>query len=289
MRTERALVRMEHSPARFVLAARNGPLFTGRHGTEQRGAAACGSSGKPPATPLRATDRMTNGVSRDAVELADDSSATRSELDTAASRADRGRRRRLAALVRSPAAAEFTVRLTDEVSRLSIPARAARRFADLVAGADLSAFSHTSTDRCSGFGALVAPRVPWIVMPLVQRRLRAESAGVILSATDPEFAEHVMARANDGIRCNVNVLGEAIVGDEEARRRLRMVDERLRRPDVDYVSVKISASARRSACSRSTTRSPGWRNGCDRSFAPRHRSTRRSSSTSTWRSTPTSN
>ena len=43
------------------------------------------------------------------------------------------------------------------------------------------------------------------------------------------------------MRCNINVLGEAIVGDDEARRRLDMVVARLRRTDVDYVSVKISA------------------------------------------------
>ncbi len=43
------------------------------------------------------------------------------------------------------------------------------------------------------------------------------------------------------MRPNVNILGEAIVGDDEARARLDAVLERLRRPDVDYVSVKISA------------------------------------------------
>ncbi len=41
----------------------------------------------------------------------------------------------------------------------------------------------------------------------------------------------------------MNILGEAIVGREEARRRLDLVLDRLRRPDVDYVSVKISAIA----------------------------------------------
>ena len=152
----------------------------------------------------------------------------------------RRRRRRLAALVSSPAAADFTVRLTDEVSRTSIPARAARRFTALVESADLGAMPRT--DRwLLRVGATFAPAMPRIVMPLVQRRLRAEADGVILPAEDPAFADHLRRRSEEGIRSNVNVLGEAIVGDGEARRRMAMVIERLRRPDVDYVSVKISA------------------------------------------------
>ncbi len=139
-----------------------------------------------------------------------------------------------------PAAADFTVRLTDEVSRMSLPARAAHRFAALVRNADLGALSRL--DRwLLRVGAVVAPAMPRVVMPLVNRRLRSESDGVILPADDPAFADHLRRRAEAGIRCNVNVLGEAIVGDGEARRRLAMVIERLRRPDVDYVSVKISA------------------------------------------------
>ena len=54
-------------------------------------------------------------------------------LDARRSRADRRRQRRLAALVSHPDAAEFTVRLTDEVSRMSVAGRAAHRFAGLVA------------------------------------------------------------------------------------------------------------------------------------------------------------
>ncbi len=92
-------------------------------------------------------------------------------------------------------------------------------------------------------GARLAPVVPRVVMPLVVRRLRAEASGVILPADDPAFAEHLARRRAEGVRCNVNILGEAIVGRDEARRRLDQVLDRLRRPDVDYVSVKISAVA----------------------------------------------
>ena len=110
-------------------------------------------------------------------------------------------------------------------------------------------------------GARLAPVLPRVVMPLVVRRLRAEAAGVILPADDPAFGEHLARRRAEGVRCNVNILGEAILGDDEARRRLAQVLDRLERPDVDYVSVKISAiSAPASARSASTPRSHG---SCD--------------------------
>ena len=92
------------------------------------------------------------------------------------------------------------------------------------------------------------------------------------------------------MRCNVNVLGEAILGDEEAGARLDAVLARLARPDVDYVSVKISAvcaSVERARLRRHA--STGSRDRLRALYrASRRHSTRRSSSTSTWRSTATS-
>lgn len=123
---------------------------------------------------------------------------------------------------------------------MPVAQRAARRFAMLVDGADLRAFPRADRLLLRA-GAALAPRAPRLVMPLVHRRLRSEAAGVILPAEDPAFADHVAARTAAGVHSNVNVLGEAIVGDGEAQRRLSMVMDRLRRPDVDYVSVKISA------------------------------------------------
>ncbi len=161
-------------------------------------------------------------------------------IDARSGRRARLRRRRLQALVRDPKAADFTVRLTDEVTRIRVASKAAECFAQLVQDADLSSFAPVDRLllRVGARGAQVAPR---LVMPLVTRRLRSESAAVILPAEDPAFADHVARRRSEGIRCNVNVLGESIAGTGEASRRLAMVVDRLRRPDVDYVSVKISS------------------------------------------------
>ena len=50
----------------------------------------------------------------------------------------------------------------------------------------------------------------------------------MLPADDPAFGDHLARRRAEACRCNVNILGEAIVGDDEARARLDAVLERLR-------------------------------------------------------------
>ena len=60
-------------------------------------------------------------------------------------------------------------------------------------------------------------------MPLVRRRILGETKGVVLPAEDPPFAEHAALRRREGIGLLVNPLGESILGDDEARRRVDQV------------------------------------------------------------------
>ena len=154
---------------------------------------------------------------------------------------ERRQQRRMAAVVADKDLRELTFALTDEVLRVDEPQRAAARFATVVA--DIGApRSLGLLDRSTlVVGAKLAPLVPRLVMPLVRARLIRESNGVVLPAGDPKFADHVARRRTEGFRLNVNVLGEAILSDVEAARRTSMLRERIARPDVHYVSLKISA------------------------------------------------
>ena len=159
-------------------------------------------------------------------------------------RTERRREARLAEVVDDSGLRDLTFALTDEVLRLDDDRRAAARFAAVVR--DLGDTGGTAglgfVDRVSlRAGAVLAPRLPRLVMPLVRRRILAELEGVVLPAEDPAFARHVEGRSHDGFRLNVNVLGEAILSDAEAEARMAQLRERIARPDVDYVSLKISA------------------------------------------------
>ncbi len=153
---------------------------------------------------------------------------------------ERRRRKRLGRLLADPGGRELILALTDEVLRLDDVATAARRFSELV-----HAYPTTALGRVDAMmlraGALVAPRVPKVVMPLVVRRVKAETRGIVLPADDPKFARHLAQRTADGVRLNINPLGEAILSDAEADARLATVVAKIQRPDVTYVSVKISS------------------------------------------------
>jgi RHH-type proline utilization regulon transcriptional repressor/proline dehydrogenase/delta 1-pyrroline-5-carboxylate dehydrogenase len=153
----------------------------------------------------------------------------------------RRRRHRLARLLADPAGRSFTLALTDGVVRIVDRRRAARRFADLVAARGAPGYLGPLDRVAMLAGARLAPLLPNVVVPLVEARLRRESAGVILPAEGRPLARHLARRHGQGFRLNVNVLGEAILGDGEAARRLDTVEAVLRRPDVDYVSAKVSA------------------------------------------------
>ena len=67
------------------------------------------------------------------------------------------------------------------------------------------------------------------------------SSAQILDSDERALRRHVERRHRDGIDLNVNVVGEAVLGEDEARDRLGRVLEMMSRPDVHYVSVKASS------------------------------------------------
>ena len=86
------------------------------------------------------------------------------------------------------------------------------------------------------FGAFL----PGVAAPLVKDRMQRETANVVLPAEKEMLAEHLDARRDEGVRMNVNVLGEALLGEEEAQRRLKGYLQALQWPQIEVVSVKIS-------------------------------------------------
>ena len=154
---------------------------------------------------------------------------------------DRMRQRRVARLLDDPASRTFLLALTDEVVRIPDRRRAAARLHDIVMAQPNPAVAGPLDRVLLRVGARVAPVLPQIVMPLTMARLRRAFTGIVLPAESTRFARHVRRRRAQGIHLNVNVLGEAVLGDDEARRREDAIRTQLAHPFVDYVSVKISA------------------------------------------------
>ncbi len=156
-------------------------------------------------------------------------------------RRERFQGRRIARLLNDEAGLAFVLALTDEVLRIRDPHRAAHHFQSLAGDGRAPRFLGRADKALLRGGAAAATRFPRIVMPLVKARVRAELASFVVAAEPRPFARHVARRRAEGIRLNINLLGEAVLGEQEAEHRLEAVLALLRRPDVDYVSVKVSS------------------------------------------------
>src|SRR5579862_4999446 len=156
-------------------------------------------------------------------------------------RAQRRRSRRLSRLATDPESMAFALALADQVARIRDPRRAVRRLQALVAGGGVPAFLGPADRAMLRAGVVAGKFAPGPVAALVRRRVRAETDGVVLPAEDRPLGRHLARRRAEGIGLNVNLLGEAILGDDEAAHRVARVLGHIERPDVDYVSVKASA------------------------------------------------
>ncbi len=82
--------------------------------------------------------------------------------------------------------------------------------------------------------------LPGVAVPMVKDKMRKETSNVILPAEPNMLREHLAARRDEGIRMNVNFLGEALLGEDEAQHRLEKYLLALQQPEIEVVSIKIS-------------------------------------------------
>ncbi|QTE30207.1 proline dehydrogenase family protein [Pengzhenrongella sicca] len=175
-----------------------------------------------------------------AIELADRWVRLTAAGETAREKRTTGR---LAALVSDPAGLELAVRFVDRVARPQDIAVAARELAGLGAFTGAAGSFLGPVDRTLlGVGTRVAPLLPAVVVPAARMRLR-QLVGHLVADAGPGLAKHIAAARADGFTLNLNLLGEAVLGEGEATSRLGRVRALIERPDVDYVSIKVSAVA----------------------------------------------
>ncbi len=167
------------------------------------------------------------------------------EWISAADRATGWRQRRreaqLQGLMHDPEALRFAMAFLDRVMRAPDDRVAATQLNHLVARRGAPSFLPALDRLMLKTGAALAPKIPGAVIPLARARLRGLTDHLIVSAEDQALQTHLQQRHQQGVATNLNRLGEAILGEGEARRRFEAVLDLIGRPDVDYVSVKVSA------------------------------------------------
>ncbi len=87
---------------------------------------------------------------------------------------------------------------------------------------------------------LVGTAFSSISVPQIVKKMRKFSEQAILAGEYEPLNAHLSHRKSEGIRVNLNHLGEALLGEEEAAARLKTNITDLEDPSIEYISVKIS-------------------------------------------------
>src|SRR5690606_9542153 len=156
---------------------------------------------------------------------------------------------RLAGVLHDPNGLPFTLGFVDGVMRpesMTAAASNLHRVAPLAPG-----FLPWYLRGAVRLGGGIAPALPLPTVPIARRVMR-EMVGHLIVDARPEKLGAALerirrpdaAQTSAGAaapRLNLNLLGEAVLGEAEAKRRLQGIHDLIRRDDVDYVSVKVSA------------------------------------------------
>ena len=130
-------------------------------------------------------------------------------------RDDRAEGRRMERLLEDEPGKAFTFAMVDEVFRSRTPKKQAKRWRQLL--------QHFGVPRSRGWfdrlmiklGAAASYLAPGPVMKMVEQRMREESSRVILPAEEKPLNRYLRFRTSEGVRINLNHLGEAVLGEEE--------------------------------------------------------------------------
>lgn len=143
--------------------------------------------------------------------------------------------RLLASALAHPDGLRFTLEFVDGVLRPEDPTVAAKNLGRLAKQPVpfLPAYLRLGL----GVGVSPAPRV-WL--PTV-RRAFGLLLGDLVVDIGRDLGPAIARLKRSGADLNINLLGEAVLGDEHASSRLQRTIDLLSRPDVDYVSIKVSS------------------------------------------------
>ena len=154
---------------------------------------------------------------------------------------EKAQARRLARMMEDPRGKELTIALVDQAFRSRRPDRIADQLAYLLERYGAPQFMQWWERVALMLGGVMGHYLPSVVVPPIVARLRHETESLILPGEEEELKRYLTERRRVGVRLNLNLLGEAILGEGEAARRLEAYRALLAREDVEYISVKVSS------------------------------------------------
>lgn len=149
--------------------------------------------------------------------------------------------KQLARMMHDPSGKAFTTSMMDQCFRSSNKMRIADQLLFLLKGYGVP--KYLSWYKKLGFYLFgkMGRTLLALCIPIISIIIRRETASLIIPGKTRPLLKHIRKRTEEGVRVNLNHLGEAILAEDEAVKRLNAYLSDLERPEIEYVSVKTSA------------------------------------------------
>ncbi len=143
----------------------------------------------------------------------------------------------LAKMVIDPKGRDLITALTDQCFRTKRAARAIDQLTYLIHKHGIPQFFDETKRIQFLLFQFLGPLFPRFFYKAIRKQIRREMGSVLF----PEDPRALFERCKkENLQLNLNHLGEAILGEGEAKRRLELYLETIRSPHIDYLSVKIT-------------------------------------------------
>lgn len=148
--------------------------------------------------------------------------------------------KKFASLVQTPEYKTFLSKMLDESSQIRNNSKLNKRVRQIIREYGIPDFFSPGDRFLIRLYMAGGYLFPSIAMPIFKSKLRSETDKIIISEERPRLTQHLAGRWQNNIGQNVNLLGEVVLGDSEARHRYEHYLEALEMPDVNYISIKLS-------------------------------------------------
>jgi RHH-type proline utilization regulon transcriptional repressor/proline dehydrogenase/delta 1-pyrroline-5-carboxylate dehydrogenase len=181
--------------------------------------------------------KNTDAIVKDAVALAETWQNRANELMT---HRERGRYNQLARLLANPKDKIRLAKLIDQSFRSSNHRRVADQICYLLSEYGMPEF-FSMFEKGLMMGFKIAGRLlPVLAVPLMINKIRKDSSHAVISGEADALQRYLQKRRSQIVRININHLGEAVLGEQEAKVQLHQYMQDLKNPAVEYISLKIS-------------------------------------------------
>lgn len=148
--------------------------------------------------------------------------------------------KKYASLVQTPEYKTFLSKMLDESSQIRDNGKLNKRVRQIIKENGIPTFFSPFDRFLIQAYMLFGYWFPYIAMPVFKYKLRNETNKIIIAEERPKLTNHLKNRWESKIGQNVNLLGEVVLGDGEAKKRYEHYLEALEEPDINYISIKLS-------------------------------------------------